>query len=464
MKFRSAALAAAISAACLPGAESRVWAQSTAVTNSAAITLEDAIQRTLSTHPYLDAAVENRRAAEGARRQAALRPNPSFEFEAENIAGTGAFDGFDQGEYTYGLAQQLELGGQRSSRKHAADADVVLAKLAQIQAKLDLVFDVQQAFTDVLAASALHKAAADQAALAREIERAVDRRVKNARDPQAAGLRVSAQASEFALKLGQAAANLDQARWHLSSLWGTPTTDFVIQPDTLFQTSSDYLTTAPSLDEALEVAVAAAAKKRAEAMFRLERARAVSNPTIGVGVRHFASDDEVAGVVTLSMPIALFNRNQGAIQKARAELSKGEQEARANKMILERRLQAAMSTLRSSHDAATAFRTEIIPKAETALRSVRDGYRKGAFTYLDVLDAQRALTGFRAAEIETLRQLRMAEAQLDRLTGRYAANSPVRSKNNDDQVFFISNTQSAHVEPFSRSMRCGARRPCAWRS
>ena len=47
--------------------------------------------------------------------QARLRPNPEIAFEAENIAGSGAFSGLQATEYTLSLSQRLELGGKRGA-------------------------------------------------------------------------------------------------------------------------------------------------------------------------------------------------------------------------------------------------------------------------------------------------------------------------------------------------------------
>ena len=56
--------------------------------------------------------------------QARLRPNPEVSFEAENIAGTGAFSGLRATEYTLAVGQRLELGGKRGARVRAAEAQL----------------------------------------------------------------------------------------------------------------------------------------------------------------------------------------------------------------------------------------------------------------------------------------------------------------------------------------------------
>ena len=62
--------------------------------------------------------------------QARLRPNPEIVFEAENIAGSGAFSGLQATEYTLSLSQRLELGGKRGARVRAAQAEARVATLS----------------------------------------------------------------------------------------------------------------------------------------------------------------------------------------------------------------------------------------------------------------------------------------------------------------------------------------------
>ena len=65
----------------------------------------------------------------------------------------------------------------------------------------------------------------------------------------------------------------------------------------------------------------------------------------------------------------------------------------------------------------------MIPRAAEAARSARDGYDRGAFSYLEVADTQRALVDLRAREIAALKKFHEAQAVIDRLTGRWTVSS-----------------------------------------
>jgi outer membrane protein, heavy metal efflux system len=57
-------------------------------------------------------------------------------------------------------------------------------------------------------------------------------------------------------------------------------------------------------------------------------------------------------------------------------------------------------------------------EAERAVRLANDGYARGAFSYLDVLDAQRLLFDLREQRLDFLRNYHLAEAALARLQAR----------------------------------------------
>jgi cobalt-zinc-cadmium efflux system outer membrane protein len=67
-----------------------------------------------------------------------------------------------------------------------------------------------------------------------------------------------------------------------------------------------------------------------------------------------------------------------------------------------------------------AFDARVIPLSEQALERAREGYAQGAFSYLDVFEAQRALSEARLTRISALRSYHRAQASLARLSGARA--------------------------------------------
>ena len=72
--------------------------------------------------------------------------------------------------------------------------------------------------------------------------------------------------------------------------------------------------------------------------------------------------------------------------------------------------------LLAAYEQTQTLRSRALPAAEVAYKGTRDGYRKGLFTYLDVLDAQRTLFMLRARKLNVLLAYHLARADIERLT------------------------------------------------
>ena len=81
-----------------------------------------------------------------------------------------------------------------------------------------------------------------------------------------------------------------------------------------------------------------AAVVQASAVLRLERANAKQDPTIKLGVRQFQESDDVAAIVSVAIPVAFFNMNQGNIERATAQRQRSEWLARDTRLRFEREL------------------------------------------------------------------------------------------------------------------------------
>ena len=103
--------------------------------------------------------------------QARLRPNPEIAFEAENIAGSGAFSGLQATEYTLSLSQRLELGGKRGARVRAAQAEARVATLSGALSVAQLGRSVRERYVEAVAAAARLELARDIVERNRELAR-----------------------------------------------------------------------------------------------------------------------------------------------------------------------------------------------------------------------------------------------------------------------------------------------------
>jgi cobalt-zinc-cadmium efflux system outer membrane protein len=167
-----------------------------------------------------------------------------------------------------------------------------------------------------------------------------------------------------------------------------------------------------------EVRAREIAASRAAARLALEQANARSDVSVGVGVRRFEDGGDLAGVLSVSVPIALFDDNQGNIDRAAAESRAAELDVADAKQRHAIELVGLEEEAARSRAALDMLRGELLPRAKSALGAARHGFNAGAFGYQEIAEAQRILAELNAREITLLRQLHLAHANLDRLAGR----------------------------------------------
>lgn len=416
MKFVRAVCAAAI----ISGLSCQAWAQNTDSGMLPILTLNEAIERVLKVAPLVNASEEAINAAEGTMRQAKTRPNPELSIEGANLGGSGTYEGLDRAEFTLSMAQKIERGGKRDARVDLAKSEGDMAQLSASVTKQDVILETRQAYIEAMAAAAALVNAKDRANVARELKAAVDKRVKSARDSGAAAQRFGALALEAQTDLAQAQFSLDRAKQALSALWGGYETNFRIDQKSLFSMSlGDQPDLKAGVKETPDIRLAESMVNRSAAAVSLEQSNAKQDPEVALGVRQYQQTDDVAAVVTLSIPLAFFDTNRGNIERAKANKRQSEWMAQDAQMRFERSLQSNAAILRAAYAEVLAFRNNIIPTATVALKETRAGYDRGAFTYLEVLEAQRALQDYQAREIAALKRFHLTKAMIDRLTAEY---------------------------------------------
>lgn len=390
------------------------------------VTLPEAIERALQSAPGIRAREESLTGAEAQIRQAGVLPNPEAELEIENFGGSGAFKGFDESEMTLSATQRLELGGKRSARVSVAEADRDGATVERDRSRLDAALETQRAFFEASAAAALVEVTEARLTSAQQIEGMAQRRVRSARDPDTVRLRAEIETGDARSAHDLAKFAFTSAKARLAALWGESNTAFSV--DTAALRALPKPSEIAAVTNASDVKAREAAARRAASNLELEKANSVPDVTVGLGVRRFEFGGDLAAVVSVSVPIPVFDTNQGNIDRAAAEERAARLDLEDSKRTADReRLSLEEEIARARSEAVTISR-DLLPRAEQALRSARRGYDAGAFSYLELAESERTLNDLRTREIDALKRLHVAIASLDRLSGRTSVLSAKRGE------------------------------------
>jgi cobalt-zinc-cadmium efflux system outer membrane protein len=227
-----------------------------------------------------------------------------------------------------------------------------------------------------------------------------------------AGSRAQARLAEAEIEAESARHAAIAARNRLASYWNG-SGDFTVELGSFDQLGAFDVDAAAAPD----LQLAEAQEGRADAQLRLERARRVPNVDLQAGVREFNETDESALVVGIAVPIQVWDRNADNVARARAERERARHQRVAFDRAIARQRSALISQLETARIEVEGLDARVIPSSEEALRFARDGYARGAFSYIDVLEAQRALSEARLRRIASLRSYHRALASLERLSG-----------------------------------------------
>jgi outer membrane protein, heavy metal efflux system len=384
------------------------------------LALRQALALALERNPALRGFAWEVRAAEARTLQASLLPNPELGAEVENIAGSGGFNGTDVAETTISLSQLIELGGKRSKRTRVATLGRDLAGWDYEAARIEVLTEVAQRYVQVLSSQRRLELAIDVEVLSQQFFDTVSKRVEAGAASPVEKTRASVVVSTSRIQLQRAQRRLWAARISLASTWGNPSPQFQAVSGEL-ETIRDI----PSIESLAglisqnpDVARWAVEITRRRAQVALAKAQGTPDVTVGVGVRHFSETSDDAMVVGLSLPLPIFDRNQGGVLEARFNAAKAREQQRAAEVRVGAALGSVYQELAAAYDEAIMLKEEVLPAAQASYDATNQAYRQGKLGYLDVLDAQRSFIDMRIGYLEALSAYHAAVAEAEGLIGQ----------------------------------------------
>lgn len=386
------------------------------------LTLARALALALERSPELAATSWDIRAAEARIIQARLRPNPELGLEAENLTGTRGFKNGDEAERTLRLSQLVELGGKRPARVAEAQLNRTLADFDYQVKRVEVLRETTQAFVNVLVAQRRFALAEETVRLWENAVPLTQKRVEAGAASEVEVTRANVAVALAQVVLAQTQRDLLAAKAVLASQWGeTRQVHFksVIGDLDRMEAVPAFGTLVARLGNHPQLARWTTERERREATVRLERAQAVPNLTAGIGPRMIGKGDEYTlGVIGFSIPLPLFNRNQGNIAEAQAFLEKARPEERAVEARAFADLSVAYQTMQRAIEEVAILKERVVPAAIQTVNLLSEGYSAGRFSQLEILDARRTLTDARDRYLRALADYHKSLADVEALTAQ----------------------------------------------
>lgn len=383
------------------------------------LTMVSAMELALKKNPTLSGFSAEIRARDAAALQAGLLQNPELGVDVENFAGKEPLDGFDGAETTIVFSHLVELGGKRGNRRMVATLDTTLAEWDYRSKKLDVLAKTAKAFVEVLIAQEQVSLNAELLKIAEQTTTAVSEKADAGKVSPVEKSRAQIEQAAARTEANKAVRELAAARQRLAGFWGSERANFGRATGQLSDISAlpDEESLKAFLDNNPDLTRGAVEIERSEAALRLARSQAVPDLTLSAGIRNFQETDDNAFVAGVSLPLPLFNRNQGGVSEARARVDKAQSEQRAAKVGLATSLSDSWQNLAAAYMEAVGLRDAILPGAQATYASTELGYREGKFDLLQMLDAQRTLFTVKRQYLESLGAYHLASTDLERLIG-----------------------------------------------
>lgn len=396
----------------VPAADDPVVSESES-RNLKVLSLSDSFELALKANPDIAVAIREREALVGTKIQAATRPNP---FVSTSIQDTRSATR----QIFLQLNQEIELGDKRTARIEAADAFYSKADAELAAKKAEIHANVLLAFYEVLVAQERVTLAKSSVEVAESALDAAVKRVKAGKSSPVEQTKSNVAAATAKIELVQATTQLNNSRKRLSALWGdnAPNFEQATGDVTSIPEINPHVDLQALLDASPSIKLAKLEINAREAVTKIERSKAVPNITLSAGV---LNNQELGGLnqalLGLSIPIPVFDRNQGNIQEAVGRKYKAEDELIALRNKIQTNLLMQYERLSAARQASLSLQNDILPNAQSAFDAANRGFSLGKFNFLDVLDAQRTLYQAKSQYINALLEAHQSVAEIERILG-----------------------------------------------
>lgn len=367
-------------------------------------TLVDVERYALKHNPALAVAAAEMRARRGKHLQAGLYPNPVVGYHAMQIGNLGTSG--QQGGF---ISQRLITGD-----KLRLDSGIIAKEIDEAHALLHaqeqrILNDVRLRFYDALIATRRLELSQELDQVAERFVKATAQLVEARQLSEDSLLQAEIEAEQVHILRDNADNENRESRRRLWAVLGSPGSEShelsgdveAALPDYNWEQCLEML-----LNNNLELQAAGTKIDRMRLTVRRAKREIVPDVDLAVSVRHDNITDYEVANVQLGVAVPIFDRNQGNILRAEAQLAKAIDDVRRRELDLHDRLAVAFRTYDNARRQIARYTQRILPRAQRSLQLVSDGYATGQVDFLTLVTAQRTFVQTNLAYLKSVQELR----------------------------------------------------------
>ena len=370
-------------------------------------------QLALANNPVVGQQAARVRALRGKFVQVGLKPNPTIGYVAGEVGNAGSAG--QQGGFA---GQTFITAGKLEKNRALVAAEIETAEQQLTATRLRVRTDIRVSYYRALVAQQRVELATSLVEATGEAVKASEELIAAQEIPRAALLQTEVEQQNAEIALRMAENQLDAAWQQMTAvageielarqpLAGDPT---LLPSELSWEETLDRLTTTSP-----EIAAAMTELSRSRRSLNRACVEAIPDIKTQVTVQYDDSTNNTIAGVQVGVPLPLWNRNQGGIRQAQAEVSVAAQNIDRVALDLKRRLAIAFQDYSTAKTQVETYSSQILPRAAETFDLVRRGYTAGEVGYLELLTAQRTYAVTNLKYLDALELLWRSWTQIDGL-------------------------------------------------
>jgi cobalt-zinc-cadmium efflux system outer membrane protein len=360
-----------------------------------------------------------------------LRPNPDLTVGVDQInpfstqtppnGGSPTYSPFAYAFPSSSISYLYERRHKRELRRESAQKETEITAAQYADQERNLLFNLRSAFVQTLQQKAILDLTRENLAYYNRLLAVSNDRLKAGDIAKVDYQRLELQRVQYETDVQTALVNLRTAKIQLLMLLNdrTPVEQFDVAGTFDFSSQirplEDFRRLA--MDNRPDLKAAVESVDKAQTDYRLAVANGSTDPTFGAD---FARNPPIPVYfgVSVSIPLRIFDRNQGEKARTDIEIRRSERTRDAAETQVFSDVNSAYVTLEGTLTLLRPYRDKYLKLAEDSRNRIAFSYQNGGASLLDYLDAQKAYRDTRLAYLNLIGSYLTAAAQMNMAVGR----------------------------------------------
>lgn len=361
--------------------------------------------------------------------QAGLMINPLFFCEVECYGDSGFCRRDNQPEYNVGLTQPIELGGKRSARQNFSSAEVCKAYWDYQALKLRLSKELEALFVTAAASQEFANLAKEQHQIAQDRLKCAAQKSASGKVPLFHEKKATIAYNIVKMGLEKALTDVTGIKNSIAAALSEPCTTFesVNYPFFFIPEPATLCEYEESLENNPELASARMNVYVATKAYEIAQTSRIPDLSLTASVSNANNDGNTEVSLGFTIPLPIFNRNQGNICRASWETHQAEYLQEDLAIRLKIQLRTIYEELIRSYRTLKTLENDIQTCVKDTQESVNEAYKQGKIEQNEWLESQQTCCEIQQQYIESIKDYHLKRVQIETIAPSRVIFNPIQA-------------------------------------